>query len=361
MDARDIPLEKLKGRRIFISFRRRDEPQVAGLATLLKNIGNDVTQMGDFPAGRWSQFIYKSLSSADTLLVYLTRAPELSRLGRAAERIGAIWRKLTGLVRRGPAAPADWMREECNYFRQVHGPDGEVIVFAEEDADKPDYLREQQFHFYVSQLTGIRQKWTQMRKDNVASGEARRIILADLKALGVDLDDRAASVVLDMFGVYGLRSAARYIWARSRLPLTFAPFAGGLALLGVAGFEAGQRTADQPVLVPEHFQATIGLGENGRTACAKQDMVCVSVSQHRVVSGRADDNRFYGYATPTCESRLKESNFCRSLGWDYVLDGVFYQQSVANESGDIFPEQGNDYCWPRPSYQFANCVAPLGR
>ena len=172
MSGNDLKLKNLTGRNIFLSFRGRDEPQVFGLKTLLVNLGNTVTKMGEFPAGRWSPHIYKSLSEADTLLMYISRGPEQTAWRRAFKAAKSALQKSWNTLLRRPERPADWMKEEYDYFREAHGKDAEIIVYAEEDAVKPDYLRDQQFHFYVSQLTEIRQKWAQLKKDGVDHAEA---------------------------------------------------------------------------------------------------------------------------------------------------------------------------------------------
>ncbi len=355
----DIELKQLSDQNIFLSYRSRDEPEVHGLSVLLSNLGNRITKMGEFPAGRWADHIYDSLEKTDTLLIYLSRAPETSRLRAVAGAVGRGFKKAFKVLTRRPKEPEDWIREEFEYFSKLKGDQRKVVVYAEKDAVQPDYLQGQQMHFYVSQLTEIRQKWNQLKDDEVSSDDARRIIMDDLKTYGVNLDPKSDAAIFDLFGVHGISSALRYLWFRIRQPIAYAPLVAVILLALGMMFALGKATTRNWIPVPGITQTDIALNQSARQACQAIDKVCVSVSQVEAFSGNAAASEFFGYATPTCDSRLIESSVCPiTFGKDHELTGVVYQKSNRSES-DVSLTTGR-FCTNRVPFPQANCVDPLG-
>lgn len=359
MSEMDIALSALSNQKIFLSYRSRDEPEVHGLSVLLTNLGSHVTKMGDFPAGRWADYIYDSLEASDTLLIYLSRGPDASRLRRAAATVARGFGKAFKALTRRPKEPEDWIREEFEHFRALDGDDRKIVIYAEKDAERPDYLKDQQMHFYVSQLTEIREKWNQLKQDKVSADDARRIIIDDLKSHGVNLDPKSSAAIFDMFGVQGLRSALRYIWFSIRQPIAYAPLVA-VALLAMAlMFQAGKSTNVDRIAVPGITPANIALNQSAQQACQAIGKVCVSVSQVRAFLGNATDRDFYGYATPTCESRLVRSSICpNGFGTDYELTNVIYQKSSASETSASVAN--GRFCTQEVPFPQVNCVDPLG-
>lgn len=357
----DVELNKLTGRTIFLSYRARDEPQVHGLRVLLGCLGNSVTKMGEFPPGRWAPHIYQSLANSDTLLIYLSKEPSKSRVRDSFEdfvrKLRRFWNDV--LLRR-TAPPEDWMREEFEHFRKLHGESRDIIVYAEADAERPSHLRDFQVHYFVTKLTEIRKKWNELRSQRISKREAKRIVLADLRENGITLDDNSKEIFFDLFGINGLRSAARYLWAH--IYTTFSKiyvFGLTIAVLALAagmGFSVPRYT----ISVPDVTQVPIGLNQTGSLACGGEGLVCVSASQTRADVGRVNQNEFYGYVTPTCESRVQETTECRP-NWqmDYRLTNVVSRRSTSTASKTSI--LGTTYmCLSEPSYRFANCVDPLG-
>lgn len=360
MNTHDIELKELTNQNIFLSYKSRDEPEVHGLTVLLKNLGNKVTKMGEFPAGQWANHIYKSLETADTLLIYLSHAPEPAKLQKLFKAVGKTLLKTLQALTRRPKEPDDWMEEEFSYFKKLHGDQRKIIIYAEKDALQPAYLSGYQMHFYVSQLTEIREKWNQLKKDKVNRSDARRIVVQELKQHGVNLGREVEDKVLDMFGVHSLRSGVRYVWYRCKGAITFIPLVAVILLAMGAMFSLGRVGMENRVISPNTTQVDIGLNQSGRIACQNIGMVCVSVSQIRAEYGNNADSKFYGYATPTCESRLIKSSVCpRTFGSDYELSGVFYQRSVDTETPNV--NLGRDrLCTDTVPFPNANCVLALG-
>ena len=319
MDQDGLQSPAFTGRKIFLSFRSRDEPQVAGIKTLLSNLGNAVVRMGEFPSGTWRTYIYKSIAEADTLLIYLSKEPERSYLSRLlrplvqrlaplATRVAPFLTRLQAwLVKLGWRRddPADWMKEEFDHFLQTHPGSENVIIYAEEDAERPAHLADYQIHSFASDLTEIRRKWRQLLKDGVKRAEARQIILRDLKAKGVHLDAGASDVFFDTFGIHGIRSRLRYAKTAGFRMMAQAQFyVVGAVVVGLA-YLAGLGLQDRTITNPEITQLPITVGQTGRSTCLAQKLVCASVSQTYVYSGSSKDNTLYGYTTPNCDSRLR--------------------------------------------------------
>lgn len=360
MTAPDFEITDLTNQSIFLSYRSRNEPEVHGLSILLKNLGSKVTKMGEFPPGRWNNYIDKELEASDVLLIYLSREPRDNALRRLVSALLLALKRLFNWLLRRSDEPDNWMREEFERFKKFHGEDRKVVIYAEQDVDKPEYLKGQQMHFYVSQLTALRQKWNKMKADNVTTEDAKRIILAELKEHGVDLSDGAVDQAFDMFGVHNWRSSVRYMWYRAKYTLVFVPLMSLLVLLSGTTYFAGQANTRKVIPVPGVTRVDINLNQSGRTACQKIDMVCVSVAQTEASYGNKSSDKFYGYATPTCESRLVRSTECpRTYGHDYEMTSVFYSKSSRNETPTV--NLGREaICWRTDVYQSANCVAPLG-
>ncbi len=361
MGLPDIELKELTNQSIFLSYRSRDEPEVHGLSVLLKNLGNRVTKMTEFPAGQWADHIYKSLETTDTLLIYLSHTPEQSRLRKLASSLGkGLVKTLKALTRR-PRDPDDWMEAEFAHFKKLHGDQRKVVIYAEKDAQQPPYLSGQQMHFYASQLTEIRQKWNQLRKDKVSKTDARRIVVEELRQHGVNLGHGAEDAVLDMFGVHGVHSGLRYAWYRCKWGLAFLPLVVVLLVAMGSMFSLGRAGIEDRITTPGTTQINIGLNQSGRLACQNKGMVCVSVSQVTARVGTVQESKFYGYATPTCESRLIKSTVCPStFGFDYELSGVFYQKSAITESPLVNLGQSR-FCTGTVPFPNANCVSALGK
>lgn len=376
MDQDGLQSPAFTGRKIFLSFRSRDEPQVAGIKTLLSNLGNAVVRMGEFPSGTWRTYIYKSIAEADTLLIYLSKEPERSYLSRLLHPLA---KRLTPLaVRAAPFLtrfhallvklgwrrddPADWMKEEFDHFLQTHPGSDNVIIYAEEDAERPAHLAEYQIHSFASDLTEIRRKWQQLLKDGVKRAEARQIILRDLKAKGIHLDAGASDVFFDTFGIHGIRSRLRYAKTASfRMMAQTQFYVVGAVVVGLA-YLAGLGLKDRSIPNPEITQLPITVGQTGRSTCLAQKLVCTSVSQTYVYSGGRKDETFYGYTTPNCDSRLRRttrSDCKNSWGSDYELTDIVLVKSGRSPSPEDF--RSYDYmCHSQDTYEFANCVDPLG-
>jgi hypothetical protein len=355
----EVRLRELSGRQIFLSYRSRDEPQVQGLRVLLGCLGNGVTKMGEFPPGRWGPHIYQRLAISDILLIYLSREPERPRfrvvLENAFRKLKRFWLEV---ILRRTAAPEDWMREEFEHFRKLHGDSRNIIVYAEADAKRPSYLREYQVHYFATQLTNLRETWNKLRLQGIGRREAKRIMLNDLSKLGIRLGDNSKDVLFDMFGVTGLRSAGRYLWTQAYTTFSKLYIFGitSAVILLVAG--VGYSVPRISIPVPGITQVPIIYAQNGTMACERQNLVCVSVSQTSVSAGGVDGREFYGYTTPTCDSRIRRTTECREWQTNYAMTGVKLVKSRTSSVRDRVDD--GLLCLSEPRYESANCVDPLG-
>lgn len=367
--------ERLHDRKIFLSFRSRDDHQVAGLTTLLNSLGNSVIQMGEFPSGRWKKTIYKSVAEADTLLVFLSRDPEP---GWPRRMVDAMIKPLAPMLERVRnffiergflnEAPIDWMKEEFNHFIITHPEKQDVVIYKEEDAVLPEHLSDFQAHPFSSDLTKIRQKWHQLLKDGVPRAKAREIVIEDLKVRGIKLESRAEAQFFDTFGVVGIASATR--WIKLRMRRMWQQSSRGATILFILlalpylAFHVGWSSHDARIPEPTLTQIAIEVGQSGNLACSKANLVCVSVSQSQVRFKNDDGSSSgYGYFTPSCTSKMQRAyesqDQCKTeWGNSYKITDVYLEKHP--ESNLPFTRTGVEFvCQPESTYRHANCANPI--
>ncbi|MEM7544092.1 MAG: hypothetical protein AAF367_01005 [Pseudomonadota bacterium] len=355
MEFSETDLSSIAGKSVFISLRDEDIPHVKGIEKLLKSLGTTIYWMGDFRKGEWRKQIYDHLENSDCLLIYISYQKEKSKYARI---LSEIFRKIrTKIFLREDEDPDDWIKHEYEVFTRKKGT-GDVIVYLEAGAQNPGFLSEQQFHRFSNALSDIRDKWEELKDRKISKGEARKAVLAMLREKGIDLGQ--ADEFFDVFGVHSLTSLWRFFMFRLRAALMWVPVAATVAAIALFGFIAGDLTAAPPkVMEPKVTQAALTFGQNGRLACQKQGMACVSVSQTHTDFGTLRDNARYGYVTPTCESTIRRSHSCKTT-WDndYEITGVYYLKSKHSNIPTTLSK--SSMCLAQPEYQFANCVPALG-
>lgn len=97
---------------------------------------------------------------------------------------------------------------------------------------------------------------------------------------------------------------------------------------------------------------TIELGQTGHDVCNAEGKTCLAVLASRLHS--RVDGLFWGYAIPSCNSRLSRKPGC-SAGNDYFLDGA-PNRRAKDALSKSHTEGGNGICLEGPRFDYTLCV-----
>ena len=330
--------------RSFISYCRSDRQRILGLASLLEAFDHNVfVDERSIKAGKeWREELFVQLENAEVLIVFWTRA----------------------------ASSSSWVRREFEYFNRRF-PERLLIPITGDRTPLPPDLEGRQSVSLFPLINELFDIVSDLRTNGASQRKIRAVILKRLREEGIDLAARSRrNRILALFGVSSLMLSplifSQSIWDDaidriSRLPISHFFVGGSAAVASVFVCHEISDSSINPLLIPDLHQVPVRVGQSGTDACEARDLICVSIARATIFDR---NDRFVGYSTPTCSSRIVERSWCRhDFQTQYAYEGVVIRKSLdadpnAEEvSGNHFfclnDEQGRSGV-----YEFANCVEP---
>ncbi len=97
--------------------------------------------------------------------------------------------------------------------------------------------------------------------------------------------------------------------------------------------------------------------ETGSEACYREQMSCLSVTTAKLFD---NENNFYGFVTPTCDSQVIKKEECeKDFNSDYAIDNVVFKKSPKAKSSQTLA--ADYFCLSsehgkRGKYRYVYCV-----